>query len=154
MLDLVPEATLAFDEQDWKALEHDLNQAVNYRLDVGRKLYSKLESSVYRQRRQVQQLLSKVVVDNETSARHTVIEVYGDDRPGTLYQLTQTLSDFRFNIHRARIATEVEQLIDVFYVTTETQQKIHDQELLNRVKQALLHIIRNDNNDDNEKEEL
>ncbi len=157
MLDLAPEATLAFDEQDWKALEHDLNQAVNYRLDVGRKLYSKLESSVYRQRRQVQQLLSKVVVDNETSARHTVIEVYGDDRPGTLYQLTQTLSDFRFNIHRARIATEVEQLIDVFYVTTETQQKIHDQELLNRVKQALLHIIRNDNNDnndDNEKEEL
>jgi [protein-PII] uridylyltransferase len=144
ILDLAPEATLSFDEQDWAALEHDLNQAVNYRLDVGRKLYHKLESSQYGRRRQVQQLANKVIIDNETSTRHTVIEVYGDDRPGTLYQLTQTLSDFRLNIHRARIATEVEQLIDVFYVSTEQQEKIDDQELLAKVEYALLHIIRTD----------
>ncbi len=156
ILDLTPEATLAFDEQDWSALEQDLNQAVNYRLDVGRKLYHKLESSLHGRRRQVQQLANKVVIDNETSARHTVIEVYGDDRPGTLYQLTQTLSDFCLNIHQARIATEVEQLIDVFYVSTEQQEKIRDKELLARVEHALLHIIRNDNvgdDDGKEKEE-
>jgi [protein-PII] uridylyltransferase len=141
ILDLTPEVRLAFDEQDWNALEYDLNQAVNYRLDVGRNLYSKLESSLYRQRRQVQQLANKVVIDNETSARHTVIEVYGDDQPGTLYQLTQTLSDFRLNIHRARIATEVEQLIDIFYVTTENQEKILDNELVTKVQHALLHVV-------------
>ena len=153
MLDLAPEAAIAFDEQSWDALEYDLNQAVNYRLDVGRSLYSKLESSLYGRRRQVQQLANKVVIDNETSARHTVIEVYGDDRPGALYQLTQTLSDFRLNIHRARIATEVEQLIDVFYVSTEKQEKIDDKELLAKVQHALLHIIRNDDDDYNVKEE-
>ncbi|MCI5149589.1 MAG: ACT domain-containing protein [Candidatus Electrothrix sp. MAN1_4] len=149
ILDLAPEVRLAFDEQDWNALEYDLNQAVNYRLDIGRNLYTKLESSPYGQRRQIQQLANKVVVDNATSARHTVIEVYGDDQPGTLYQLTQTLSDFRLNIHRARIATEVEQLIDVFYVSTETQEKIRDKEFLARVQRALLHIIRNDDDDGN-----
>ncbi|WP_446010387.1 [protein-PII] uridylyltransferase [Candidatus Electrothrix sp.] len=147
LLDLAPEVSLTFDEQDWNALEYDLNQAVNYRLDVGRNLYSKLESSLYGQRRQVQQLANKVVIDNETSARHTVIEVYGDDQPGTLYQLTQTLSDFHLNIHRARIATEVEQLIDIFYVTTENQEKVLDKELLARVKDALLHIVSNGEED-------
>ncbi|MCI5164168.1 MAG: hypothetical protein D3917_19570 [Candidatus Electrothrix sp. AX5] len=141
MLDLAPEAAIAFDEQNWSALEHDLNQAVNYRLDVGRKLYSKLESSVLGRRRQVQQLANKVIIDNDASARHTVIEVYGDDQPGTLYQLTQTLSDFHLDIHRARIATEVEQLIDVFYVTTQDQEKISNNELLDRVKDALFNII-------------
>jgi [protein-PII] uridylyltransferase len=141
MLDLVPEAAIAFDEQNWSALEQDLNQAVNYRLDVGRKLYSKLESSVLGRRRQVQQLANKVIIDNDASARHTVIEVYGDDQPGTLYQLTQTLSDFHLDIHRARIATEVEQLIDIFYVTTQDQEKVSNNELLDRVKDALFNII-------------
>ncbi|RWX44172.1 ACT domain-containing protein, partial [Candidatus Electrothrix communis] len=141
MLDLAPEAVIAFDEQDWNGLEQDMNQAVNYRLDVGRKLYNKLESSIHRRRRQVQQLANKVIIDNDASTRHTVMEVYGDDQPGTLYQLTQTLSDFHLNIHRARIATEVEQLIDVFYVTTEDQEKISNKELLDRVKDALFRVI-------------
>ncbi|MCW5210003.1 ACT domain-containing protein, partial [Desulfobulbus sp. US1] len=141
MLDLAPEAVIAFDEQDWTGLEQDMNLAVNYRLDVGRKLYNKLESSIHGRRRQVQQLANKVIIDNDASTRHTVMEVYGDDQPGTLYQLTQTLSDFHLNIHRARIATEVEQLIDVFYVTTEDQEKISNKELLDRVKDALFRVI-------------
>ncbi|MCI5165153.1 MAG: [protein-PII] uridylyltransferase [Candidatus Electrothrix sp. GM3_4] len=144
MLDLAPEAAIEFDEQNWSALEQDLNQAVNYRLDVGRKLYSKLESSIHGRRRPVQHLVNEVIINNDASARHTVIEVYGDDQPGTLYQLTQTLSDFHLDIHRARIATEVEQLIDVFYVTTQDQEKISNNELLDRVKDALFHIIRDE----------
>lgn len=141
MLDLAPEAAIAFDEQNWDALEYDLNQAVNYRLDVGRTLYTKLESSLHGRRRQVQQLHNEIVIDNDISARHTVIEVHGGERPGALYQLTQVLSDFHLNIHRARIATEVEQLIDVFYVTTEDQEKVSNHELLNRVQKTLLHIV-------------
>ncbi|MCI5218524.1 MAG: [protein-PII] uridylyltransferase, partial [Candidatus Electrothrix sp. LOE2] len=144
MLDLAPEAAITFDEQNWGALEHDLNQAVNYRLDVGRKLYNKLESSIHGRKRQVQQLRREVIIDNDASARHTVIEVYGSDQSGALFQLTQTLSDFRLNIHRAGIATEVEQLIDIFYVTTEDQEKISNKELLAGVKNALFHIIRDE----------
>ncbi len=89
----------------------------------------------------MQQLEKKVIVDNETSRRFTVIEVYGGDRPGTLYQLTQTLSDFRLNIHRARIATEVEQLIDIFYVTTADGDKVDDGRLQEKIKYTLLQII-------------
>ncbi len=144
VLDVVPVAASGFDEQDWQALENDLNLAVNYRLDVGLKLHTRLQSVAHRARRKVQQLEKKVLVNNEASRRYTVIEVYGVDRTGTLYQLTQALSDFGLNIHRARIATEVEQLIDIFYVTTADNGKVDDDQLLGKFRKTLQHIIGDD----------
>jgi len=73
-----------------------------------------------------------------------VIEVHGCDAPAALYQLTQTLADFGLDIHRARVATEVEQLIDVFYVTLRGQGKIVDQELQEKIRQTLLKITGGD----------
>jgi [protein-PII] uridylyltransferase len=140
VLDLLPQAEISFAEQDWQRLENDLNRAVNYRLDVGFQLCSKLER-LSRVRR-VQQTRNEVLISNDASRDYTVIEVYGGERPGALYQLTQTLSDFRLNIHRARIATEVEQLIDIFYVTAENRRKAEDPALLEQVRHALLHVIR------------
>ena len=141
VLDVQPVVEAGFDEQDWQALEQDLNQAVNYRLDVGLQLHGKKQGLGLGPRRKVQQLEQKVVLDNNASSRFTVIEVYGGDAPGALYQLTQTLSDFGLDIHRARIATEVEQLIDIFYVTTRNNGKLFDQELQEKVRMTLLKII-------------
>lgn len=141
-LDLLPQANISFTEQDWQQLENDLNRAVNYRLDVGFQLHRKLEQ--LGRIRRVQQTENNVLISNKASRDYTVIEVYGGERPGTLYQLTQTLSDFRLNIHRARIATEVEQLIDIFYVTAANRCKVEDPALLDQVRHALLHVIRED----------
>jgi [protein-PII] uridylyltransferase len=141
VLDVVPVAVLEFAEQDWQGLEQDLNRAVNYRLDVGLQLHNKTQAPGYGRKRQVQQSENKVIIDNDASRQYTVIEVYSSDRPGTLYQMTRTLSDFRLDIHRARIATEVEQLIDIFYVTTDDQRKIEDAALLEKIRYTLLHII-------------
>ncbi|HEB69828.1 MAG TPA: hypothetical protein ENI88_09450, partial [Desulfobulbus sp.] len=86
--------------------------------------------------------------DNAASSRFTVIEVYGCDAPGALYQLTQTLSDFGLDIHRARIATEVEQLIDIFYVTIGDNGKVLDEDLQEKIRKTLLQIIGVDENED------
>jgi [protein-PII] uridylyltransferase len=142
VLDVKPTAAVEFAEQNWQHLEDDLNRAVNYRLDVGFQLHSKLDSQS--SRRPVQQPRTDVIIDNAASNQYTVIEVHGGDHLGALYQLTQTLSDFRLSIHRARIATEVEQLIDVFYVTTEDRRKIEDVALLAAINHALLHILGNE----------
>jgi len=141
VLDVVPVADSGFDEQDWQGLENDLNLAVNYRLDVSLQLYNKLQSASYRPKRQVQHLQKEVILDNDASRFFTVIEVYGGDRLGTLYHLTQTLSDFQLDIHRARIATEVEQLIDIFYVTGLDGSKIEESREQEKIKHALLHVI-------------
>jgi len=141
VLDVVPVADSGFDEQDWQGLENDLNLAVNYRLDVSLQLYNKLQSASYRPKRQVQHLQKEVILDNDASRSFTVIEVYGGDSLGTLYHLTQTLSDFQLDIHRARIATEVEQLIDIFYVTGLDGSKVEESRQQEKIKHALLHVI-------------
>lgn len=141
VLDVVPVADSGFEEQDWPALENDLNLAVNYRLDVALQLHNKMQAISNRSKRQVQQLEKKVVLDNDMSSHFTVLEVYGGDRTGTLYQLTQTLSDFRLDIHKARIATEVEQLIDIFYVTGPDGGKVEDVDLQEKIRGTLFNII-------------
>lgn len=141
VLHVVPLAGTEFTEQDWPGLENDINLAVNYRLDVSQQLYQKIFAVGLRPTRHVQQLRQEVIIDNGASQRFTVIEVYGGDRPGTLYHLTQTIADFGLDIHRARIATEVEQLIDIFYVAGRDGGKLDDPARIEQLRDTLLHIV-------------
>jgi [protein-PII] uridylyltransferase len=84
---------------------------------------------------------SKIVIDNESSDKYSVIEVYAADLPAQLYHITQALSDFGLNIHKAYIATEVEQLIDVFYVSDSKGGKLVDEEFKKEVTEGILHFI-------------
>src|SRR6202163_2387266 len=59
----------------------------------------------------------EVTINNQWSARYTVVEVTGLDRPGLLYELTATLSKLNLNIASAHVATFGERVVDVFYVT-------------------------------------
>jgi [protein-PII] uridylyltransferase len=131
---------LKFKERDWQALNQDLDLAISHRLGLGHRLYQKLASTSRRKELQGRQE-SRVVIDNDTSETYTVIEVYAPDRPGQLYHITQTLADFGINIHKAFIATEVERLIDVFYVLDMRKEKIVDQEFRQEVTQGLLYAI-------------
>jgi [protein-PII] uridylyltransferase len=144
VLNIVPISETDFQEQDWQSLESDMNLALNYRLDVAGQLRKKVFAIDYRIKRQVQQLQQEVIIDNTTSQRYTVIEVYAGDAPGALYQLTQTLADFGLDIHRARIATEVEQLIDIFYVSLGDGRKLEDPALMSKVRHALLQTIKHE----------
>jgi [protein-PII] uridylyltransferase len=69
-------------------------------------------------------LETSVIVDNQGSNKFTVVEVSGIDRPGLLYDLTRALSDLNLNIASAHVCTFGERVVDVFYVTDLTGQKI------------------------------
>ncbi len=69
-------------------------------------------------------VVPSVVIDNTLSARQSVVEVTGLDRPGLLYQLTTALGKMNLNIASARIVTFGEKAVDVFYVTDLTGGKI------------------------------
>jgi [protein-PII] uridylyltransferase len=66
----------------------------------------------------------RVTVDNDLSAKYSVIEITGLDRPGLLYQLTTVLGKLNLNIASARITTYGEKVVDVFYVTDLTGGKL------------------------------
>jgi [protein-PII] uridylyltransferase len=51
------------------------------------------------------------------------------------------MADFGLNIHKAYIATEVEQLIDVFYVLDAGGRKLLDENFRQEVTQGILYSI-------------
>jgi [protein-PII] uridylyltransferase len=67
-----------------------------------------------------------VQVDNDTSDRYTIIDVFADDRQGLLYVITSAIFDLGLSVHAARISTKLDQVVDVFYVTDRTGGKIAD----------------------------
>lgn len=67
---------------------------------------------------------AEVLVNNSWSDDYTVLEITGLDRPGLLYDLTRSISTLNLNIGSAHISTFGERVVDVFYVTDLTGQKI------------------------------
>ena len=62
------------------------------------------------------QVLTRVLIDNDASATHTVIELNGRDRPGFLFDVTTALTDMALQISSAKISTYGARAVDVFYV--------------------------------------
>ena len=59
------------------------------------------------------------------------------DRLGLLYLITKTLATLGLDIATARIATEIDQAVDTFYVHDGRGRKIEDPAALARVREAL-----------------
>ena len=83
----------------------------------------------------------EVVINNEWSDRHTVIEVSGLDRPGLLYQLTTAISKLDLNIASAHVSTFGERARDVFYVTDLMGERITAPTRQAAIKRALVHLL-------------
>ena len=79
----------------------------------------------------------KISVDNHLSDSHTVVEVKCPDRQGLLYAITRTLSALSLDIGSARIATEIDQAYDTFYVTDRQGRRVEDAAAIARLREAL-----------------
>ena len=84
----------------------------------------------------------RVIIDNESSNRLTVIEVNGLDRIGLLYDLTDALWRLNLNIGSAHIATFGERAVDVFYVTDLTGAKITSDVRREAIAGRLMEVLR------------
>lgn len=132
---------VGFEEKDWQSLAADMGLAFTHRLDLGTKLYQRWSSTYGRKIKLQGNIEPRVVVDNVSSDDYTVIEVYASDKPHLLYRIAQTLTDTGVNIYKAYIATEVEQLIDVFYVLNSEGNKLEDEDQKQVVKDKLLGFL-------------
>ena len=83
----------------------------------------------------------EINVNNVWSDRQTVIEVSGLDRPGLLYDLTNTISRLNLNIASAHVATFGERAVDVFYVTDLTGAKVVSAQRVSAIQRALKSIF-------------
>ena len=59
---------------------------------------------------------TRVRIDTTSSDSRTIIEVFAHDRTGLLYSVSRAIYDLRLSVELAKIATHLDQVLDVFYV--------------------------------------
>ncbi len=111
-----------------------LEAVLDGNIDVER-LVEKSQSTLFRKR--MPKVMTSIQVDNEASALYTVVEVYTADRLGILFRITYTLHQLGLSIHVAKISTNVDQVADVFFVTTERGGKVEDSARIEAIRQTL-----------------
>jgi [protein-PII] uridylyltransferase len=79
----------------------------------------------------------RISIDNSLSDQFTVVEIKCADRVGLLYLITRTLSAEGCDIVSARIATEIDQAFDTFYVHDGGGGQIDAPEARERLRGAL-----------------
>ena len=86
-------------------------------------------------------LPTQVRIDNSTSDRYTVIEFFAADRMGLLYTISQALFELGLSIAVAKIGTYLDQVVDVFYVSDSSGQKVTDSARLDAIRARLLSAV-------------
>jgi [protein-PII] uridylyltransferase len=66
-----------------------------------------------------------------------VIDVFAHDRPGLLYMLTRRIFELQLSVVLAKIATHLDQVVDVFYVTDRQGGKLSDPNRLKEIQTVL-----------------
>lgn len=80
---------------------------------------------------------TEVQVDNETSDRATIIDVFAEDRQGLLYVITRAIFTLGLSVQAARISTRLDQVADVFYVTDSKGGKVTDPARLEAIRATI-----------------
>ncbi len=83
----------------------------------------------------------RVLIDNQGSNTHTILEINGRDRPGFLYLVTNVLTRLGLQISTAKISTYGERAIDVFYVKDVFGMKIHHSKKLEDIRLSLVQAL-------------
>ena len=92
-------------------------------------------------RTQVFTVAPRVLVDNQASTLHTVIEVNGRDRPGLLFELTRELTRLNLQVSSAKISTYGEKVVDVFYVKNLFGHKVDHPQKLDEIRTTLEAVL-------------
>ena len=128
---------IALEDERWQRVERDLERVVGGEVDVER-LVADAHVAQSSGRKFVRRLATEVTVDNRSSEQFTVLDVFTQDRVGLLFAITYTLFKLGLIIHLARISTNADQALDVFYVSDREHNKITDLERMRELRGALL----------------
>jgi [protein-PII] uridylyltransferase len=114
----------AFEEEvageRWARFRHALEEALEGRADTG----TRIRALRAHYRAAPTGIPATIRVDHGASDFYTVVEVGGADRLGLLFDLTSTFAELGVDVHLAKVATYGPRVIDAFYVTDSTGQKL------------------------------
>jgi [protein-PII] uridylyltransferase len=127
-----------FEEERWQRVKDHLGEVLTGKLDLAARLAQAEQTTAGNGRIAVSHRPNRVVIDNESSSFFTIIEVFASDFKGLLFKITDVISRLGLNIAVAKVATKVDQVVDVFYVRDESEAKIKDQAFIEKIKKEIL----------------
>jgi [protein-PII] uridylyltransferase len=133
---VTPPPDAIFEEEKWKKTQGHLSAALSGELDPGAALKKRITARAQSGPRGLVRP-HNVIVDNTTSSFFTIVEVYTYDFPGLLHAVTDALYRCGLNIWVAKIATKVDQVVDVFYVRDDAGEKVDAPEDVLRIEKAI-----------------
>ena len=137
VFEVTPPPDAIFEQEKWRRAEENLHAVLAGRLDLAAALQPRLQAGRSAKRRGAKRP-HRVRVDNASSSFFTIIEVFTYDVPGLLYSVSDALFRCELDIWVAKIATKVDQVVDVFYVRDLSGHKVDDPDRVAAIKEALL----------------
>jgi [protein-PII] uridylyltransferase len=129
-----------FEQELWERAETHLKTALAGDMDLSAALKSKI-SPCNPLRGYTNGRPHQIVVDNNSSSFFTIVEVFTYDFPGLLYTITDALFRCRLDIWVAKIATKVDQVVDVFYVRDFDGQKVDLPDQVAMIKKTIEEVL-------------
>ncbi|MGA6925379.1 MAG: [protein-PII] uridylyltransferase [Desulfosarcina sp.] len=140
VFEVTPPPDPIFEGERWEKAARDLESALAGRLNLSREMTRKTNDATPIQPYTAERP-SEIVVDNETSSFFTIVEVVTFDFPGLLFRVTDALFKCGLDIWVAKIATKVDQVVDVFYVRDFDGQKVDAPQQVAAVRAAIRDIL-------------
>ena len=119
----------------WQQVEADLQAALDGALQFETVLTQRRHSAHDRKLQAFAQP-PQVLIENTSSDSHTIIEVQAQDHVGLLYKLTRVLYECGLDVALAKISTEANRAIDVFYITDAAGRKLIAESAIGTIRQA------------------
>ena len=119
----------------WRAARRDLRRVLSGEEALEALLARKLRASALPQKT-LPRVATKVVIDNDASRHHSVIDVFTADRVGLLHTLARTAFALGLSVDLARVTTEGNRAADAFYVRAARGARLEGEEAA-RVVEAL-----------------
>lgn len=129
-----------FEEEKWAKAEKDLKSALSGKLDLTKALDKKI-SAYQTAKPYTLKRPHRIIVDNKSSSFFTIIEVFTYDFPGLLFKITDALFRCDLDIRIAKIATKIDQVVDIFYVRDFEGQKVDSKERIDKIKEIIEKVL-------------
>lgn len=139
IFEVKPPPDQLFEDEKWERAAENLRSALSGELVLSEALEKKM--SGYRVRPYISERPHRIIVDNKSSSFFTLIEVVTYDFPGLLFKITDALFRCDLDLLVAKIATKVDQVVDVFYVRTFDGEKVDSPDQEAKIKAMIEKVL-------------
>ena len=84
---------------------------------------------------------TRIIVDNKTSEKFTILDIKCKNAPGVLYKITKTLTSLGIQINTANVSTYGDRVVDIFYIKNAFGSKVDDKITIDKIKKSILKIL-------------